>query len=142
MANTGHEWSAWAFAKDALGGNWDNTTTIADEGTETSNAIIELTGKSACEVSIHTLADDTEADGGPATIYILGAQDSIEGAESSAAGSPWAFQMIPEEDVSINKRFSINPADYGDFKLAIKNECGVLLTTTIEYRTASIPVAS
>ncbi|MCK4625011.1 MAG: hypothetical protein KAV00_06860 [Phycisphaerae bacterium] len=140
MANTGHDWGAWAFAKDDGGTDW-NADALADNGTETSNTAISLDKKSACEVGIALYEDNTGAIDGVVTVFVLGSGGGIAD-EETTIGSPWSFTITPVQNDTVYKRFSIDPGAYGDFKIAVKNEGGQELAVSVKYRTADIPVAA
>lgn len=147
MADTGYNWGAWAFAQVATYGNWDldaqadGAGVIADAATLTSDSAISLDGIAACEIGITLLEDNTGAIDGVATVYILGSADGTN-YEETTVGSPWAFTITPVQNDTIYKRFSVDPAQYGDFKIAIENQSGQELDTAVKYRTATVPVAS
>ena len=65
-----------------------------------------------------------------------------EAYEDVTNGSPWAFNMIPVVSTTVVKRFNIDPGSYGNFKIVILNDSDISIDTTVEYRTADIPVAS
>ena len=138
MANTGYNWGSWAFAKDSAGNDWNNKA-LADNATETSNTSVSLDMKAACEVAISLYEDNTGAIDGDVTVYVLG---SGVGDEEVGQGSPWCFTIRPVQNDTVYKRFSVDPASYGDFKIAVKNESGQELAVTVKYRTADIPAAS
>ena len=138
MANTGHKWSAWAFMQKAAG-NW-SADAIADNGTETGDET-SLDQKTACEIGIAAVEDNTGVIDGVVTVYILGTVDGTNW-EETTIGSPWSFTFTPVQNDTVYKRFSIDPAHYGSFKLAIKNEGGQEVAFTVKYRTADLPVAS
>lgn len=140
MANTGYDWGAWAFAKDSGGGDWD-ADALADAATETSNTSISLDGMAACEVGIALAEDNTGAIDGVVTVYVLGSGGGIAD-EETTIGSPWAFTITPVQNDTVYKRFSVDPAQYGDFKIAVENQGGQELAVSVKYRTATVPVAS
>ena len=140
MAETGHNWGAWAFAKDDGGTDWD-ADALANSGTEVSNTAISLDTKSACEVGIALYEDNTGAISGVVTVYVLGSGGGIAD-EETTIGSPWAFTITPVQNDTVYKRFSVDPAAYGDFKIAVFNESGQELAVSVKYRTATVPVAS
>lgn len=140
MANSGYDWNTWAFAKDGAGGDWD-ADALADNATLISNTSIDLDVKAACEVGIALAEDDTGAIDGVVTVYVLGSGGGIAD-EEPTIGSPWAFQITPVRNDIVYKRFSVSPADYGDFKIAVLNESGQELAVSVKYRMADFPVAS
>ena len=140
MAETGYNWGAWAFAKDGAGGDWD-ADALADNATLTSNTAISLDTIAACEVGIALYENNTGAIDGVVTVFVLGSGGGIAD-EETTIGSPWSFTITPVQNDTVYKRFSVDPAAYGDFKIAILNEGGQELAVSVKYRTATIPVAS
>ena len=140
MANTGFDWGAWAFALDAGGGNWD-ADTIADTASITSNTSISMDVIAACEVGVVLVEDNTGAIDGNVTIYVLGDGAGIQD-EEITVGTPWAFKVRPVQNDTVVVRFSVDPSMYGSFKIALYNDSGQTLATSVKYRTATIPVAS
>ena len=137
---TGHDYGAWAFVKDGAGGDWD-ADAIADNATLTSNTAIDLDTKSACEIGIILVEDNTGAIDGDVTIYVLGVGGGMAD-EQTDVGSPWAFALTPVQNDTVPKTFSVSPLHYGSFKIAVKNESGQELAVSVKVRTADVPVAS
>ena len=140
MADTGYNWGDWAFAQNEDPADW-NASPLVDNATEISGTAISLDGKAACEVGIALAEDNTGAINGVATIYVLGSGGGIAD-EETTIGSPWAFTITPVQNDVVYKRFSVSPADYGDFKIAVLNEGGQELAVSVKYRTATVPAAS
>lgn len=140
MADTGFNWdAAWTFVKDDAGTDWD-ADLLADNGTEVSNTAIDLDGKAACEVGIALAEDNTGAIDGVVTVFVLGYGGIAD--EETTTGTPWSFTITPVTNDTVYKRFAVDPASYGDFKIAVLNESGQELAVSVKYRTATIPVAS
>jgi len=143
MANTGHDWGAWGYVQKSSS-DW-NDDALADAATETSDAI-DLDGKSACEIGVKLVEDNTGAIDGVATIYVLGATGDDGGGseewEETTVGSPWSFTVTPVQNDTVKKRFSVDPGHYGKCKVAVFNDGGQELAVTVEYRTADVPLAS
>jgi len=139
MANTGYDWGAWAAVTKSGTGDW-TALAISDNGNAGSTAI-DLDKKAACEVGFSLVEDNTGAIDGVVTAYVLG---SIDGTnyEEMTPGQPWSFTVTPVINDTVNMRFNVDPAKYGDFKFWLLNEGGQTLATTVKYRTADIPVAS
>lgn len=136
---TGHDWGAWAFAKDVAGGDW-NADALPDNATVTSNTSIDLDKKSACEVAIVLAEDNTGAIDGVVTIFVLGDAGGIAD-EETTIGSPFTFAITPVQNDVVHKVFPVDPKSYGTFKIAILNEGGQELAVSVKYRTADIPIA-
>lgn len=139
MANTGYDWGNWAFVQDADPSDWENET-LADSATEVSGAAISLDKKAACIVGIGLYEDNTGVIDGVVTIYILGETDIAY--EETTIGNPFQFAITPVQNDTVYTQFSIDPRDYDNFKIAVKNESGQELAVTVKYKTADIPVAS
>jgi ABC-type glucose/galactose transport system permease subunit len=138
MADTGFNWGSWAAMQKGAG-DW-TADAIADNGTETGDET-SLDGIAACEIGIAAYEDNTGAIDGDVTVYVLGTVDGTN-FEETTIGTPWSFLFTPVQNDTVYKRISIDPAHYGSFKLAIKNEGGQELAFTVKYRTATVPVAS
>lgn len=141
MADTGYNWdAAWSFVKDSGFGDWDSDA-IADAGNRTSNTAISLDGYAACIIGVSLVEDNTGAIDGVVTIYVLGhSGDGYE--EIGGVGSPFAFTVTPVQNDTVNLQFAIDARYYDDFLIAIENESGQELVTTVQYKRATIPVAS
>jgi len=137
MANTGYEWSAWAFMQKGAA-DWD-ADALADNATETGDAL-SLSGKAGCIIGIALAEDNTGAIDGASTIFILGETDLAY--EETTIGSPYQFQITPVQNDTVHFQFPISPQYYDNFKIAVLNEGGQELAVTVKYKTASIPVAS
>lgn len=131
MADTGFNWAATAEL-DAMG-------SVADGADDTSPAL-DLDGKAACQIGLTILASDVAVDG-VVTIFVLGCVDDVN-YETMTDGSAWSFTVTPEQDATVYKVFSVDPSMYAKFKIGVSNESGPALTFTIDYYTATIPVAS
>ena len=143
MADTGYNWdAAWSYAKDAGGGDWDGDD-IADSASIVSNTAISLDGYAACIIGVSLVEDNTGAvDSDGVDIYVLG--HSGDGYEeiTSGVGCPYRFNVLAVQNDTVNVQFSIDPRHYDDFLIAIVNNCGQTLTTTVQYKRATIPAAS
>ena len=139
MADSGYNWGAWAFVADADPSDWD-AEALADNATEISGTAISLDGKAACIVGVGLYEDNTGAIDGVVTVYVLGETDVAY--EETTIGSPFQFQITPVQNDTVYKQFSINPQNYDNFKIAVKNEGGQELAVSVKYKTATIPVAS
>ena len=140
MAETGYNWSAWAFAKDGAGGDWD-ADALADAATLTSNTPIDLDVIAACEVAIALAEDNTGAINGVVTVYILGDGAGLA-YEETTIGSPRSFTITPVQNDTVYKRFNVDPGSYGTFRIAVENQSGQELAVSVKYRTATVPAAS
>jgi len=139
MADTGYNWGAWAFVKDADPSDWD-ADLLADNATETSGTVISLDGIAACIIGIGLYENNTGAIDGVVTVFVLGETDVAY--EETTIGSPWSFTITPVQNDTVYKQFAIDPKYYDNFKIAVLNESGQELAVTVKYKTATIPVAS
>ena len=147
MAGTGLDWDdAWSYAiLSGAAGNWDGDTP-ADDDIQSSDAI-SLDGKAACIIGIHVNEPDGHA---PAvdsvTIAILGdtgdAYENVLALAGAGLGRPMQITLTPIVSLSVYTLLTLDPRDYDDFKICIMNESGVNLVTTVQYKTATVPVAS
>lgn len=142
MAATGYDWGAWAFAEDSGGGDW-NADALADAADEISDGAIDLDVKAACEVIVFLEEDNTGAITGEVTVYVLGDGGGGAGTvEDIGIGSPFSFNIIPVQNDVVVKRFMVDPAAYGTFRVGVDNNSGQELAVTVKFRTATWPVAS
>jgi len=138
MADTGYNWGNYEPMQKAAG---DWTSDALAQGVTETGDLTDLTGKATCEVGIDFYEDNTGAISGDATVYVLGSADPSN-SEEPAQKTAWAFTVTPIQNDHVYKRFSIDPAAYGDFKLAVWNDSGQELAVTVKFRTATIPLAS
>jgi len=145
MANTGHDWGAWAFVQES-GSDWD-ADALADDATDTSDAITVDT-KSAIIIGMAFAEDNTGAVvANSVTVAILGTfNDTIyedaPGLAGAQVGNPLKFKITPVQNDTVYIQFSIDPRDYHLFKICVVNESGQELAVSCKYKTADIPVAS
>ena len=137
MANTGHDWGAWAFVQESAS-NWD-ADALADNATDTSDPItVDI--KSATIIGMAFAEDNTGAIDGVVTVFILGENDIAY--EETTIGNPVKFQVTPVQNDTVHIQFSIDPRDYHLFKIAVLNESGQELAVSCKIKTADIPVAA
>ena len=142
MADTGFSWSVYA-AMQKGDADW-TADALQDAGYETGDAT-SLDGKAACEVSIGLVEDNTGAIAGDITVYVLGDIDGTNYEEvnsETGASVAWSFSVTPIQNDTVFKRFSIDPGQFGSFKLALWNDSEQEVAVTVKYRTATIPAAS
>jgi hypothetical protein len=135
VTDTGYNWGSWTSGGDGVDGGDD----VATAGSATSDAI-SLDGVAACEVGFDLYEDNTGAIAGVVTVYVLGDVDGTNFEETTF--SPWSFTVTPIRGDHYYKRFSIDPGSYGGFKVTFANACGQTLRITMNYRTATIPLAT
>jgi len=145
MANTGHDWGAWAFVQLASS-DWD-ADACADDATQTSDPItVDI--KSAILIGMAFAEDNTGAVAADSvTIAILGTfNDTIyedaPGLAGAQVGNPMKFKITPVQNDTVYIQFSIDPRDYHLFKICVVNESGQELAVSCKYKQADVPVAS
>lgn len=145
MAETGHNWGAFAFVQESSS-DWDGDL-LADDGTDTSDAITVDT-KSAIMIGMAFAEDNTGAVvANSVTIAILGTfNDTIyedaPGLAGAQVGNPFKFEITPVQNDTVYIQFSIDPRDYNLFKISVVNESGQELAVSCKIKTATVPVAS
>ena len=145
MANTGHDWGAWAFVQESAS-DW-NADALADNATDISDPITVDT-KSAIIVGMAFAEDNTGAVvANSVTVAILGTFDDTTyedapGLAGAQVGNPMKFKITPVQNDTVYTQFTIDPRDYHLFKIAVVNESGQELAVSCKYKTADVPVAS
>jgi len=146
MANTGHDWGAFAFVQLAAG-NWDAIAQGDDDAADVSDAITVDT-KSAIIIGYVITEDNTGAVvANSVTIAVLGTfNDTIfedaPGLAGAQVGNPFKFQVTPVQNDTVVGQFSIDPRDYNLLKIAALNESGQELDISFKIKNADVPVAS
>ena len=145
MANTGHDWGAWAFVQLSAG-DWD-ADALADDGSAISDAITVDT-KSAVIIGMAFAEDNTGAVvANSVTVAVLGTFDDTTyedapGLAGAQVGNPMKFKITPVQNDTVYIQFSIDPRDYHLFKICVVNESGQELAVSCKIKTADIPVAA
>ena len=144
MANTGHDFGSWGFVQKSGTGDWDDLG--INDNASAYSAAISLDKKSACIIGM-VIANSDVAVSGVVTIAILGDADgtnyeAIPGLAGAQVGNPMKFTVTPVQASTVYLQFSVSPRDYDNFKVAILNEGGGVLTTDVRIKTADVPVAS
>ena len=145
MANTGHDWGAWAFVQESAS-DWD-ADALADDATDISDPITVDT-KSAIIVGMAFAEDNTGAVvANSVTVAILGTFDDTTyedapGLAGVQVGNPMKFKITPVQNDTVYTQFTIDPRDYHLFKIAVVNESGQELAVSCKYKTADVPVDS
>jgi len=145
MANTGHDWGAWAFVQESAS-DW-NADALADDATDISDAITVDT-KSAILIGMAFAEDNTGAVvANSVTVAILGTWDDTTyedapGLAGAQVGNPMKFKITPVQNDTVYTQFSIDPRDYHLFKIAVVNESGQELAVSCKIKTADVPVAA
>ena len=145
MANTGHDWGAWAFVQESAS-DWD-ADALADDATDISDAIT-VDKKSAIIIGMAFAEDNTGAvAANSVTVAILGTFDDTTyedapGLAGAQVGNPMKFKITPVQNDIVYIQFSIDPRDYHLFKICVVNESGQELAVSCKYKTADVPVAS
>ena len=145
MAETGHNWGAWAFVQESAS-DW-NADALADDATDTSDAITVDT-KSAVIIGMAFAEDNTGAVvANSVTVAVLGTFDDTTyedapGLAGAQVGNPMKFKITPVQNDTVYIQFSIDPRDYHLFKICVVNESGQELAVSCKIKTADIPVAA
>ena len=145
MANTGHDYGAWAFVQESSS-DWD-ADALADDATDTSDAItVDI--KSAILIGMAFTEDNTgDVVANSVTVSILGdaggiAYEDAPGLAGAQVGNPMKFKITPVRNDTVYLHFSIDPRDYHLFKICVVNESGQELAVSCKYKQADVPVAS
>ena len=145
MAETGHNWGAWAFVQESTS-DWD-ADALADNATDTSDTITVDT-KSAIIIGMAFAEDNTGAVvANSVTVAVLGTFDDTlfedaPGLAGAQVGNPMKFKITPVQNDTVYLQFSIDPRDYNLFKICVVNESGQELAVSCKIKTATVPVAS
>ena len=145
MAETGHNWGAWAFVQESAS-DWD-ADALADDAIDTSDAITVDT-KSAIIIGMAFAEDNTGAVvANSVTVAVLGTfndtlYEDAPGLAGAQVGNPMKFKVTPVQNDTVYLQFSIDPRDYHLFKICVVNESGQELAVSCKIKTATIPVAS
>ena len=145
MAETGHNWGAWAFVQESTS-DWD-ADALADDATDTSDTITVDT-KSAIIIGMAFAEDNTGAVvANSVTVAVLGTFDDTlfedaPGLAGAQVGNPMKFKITPVQNDTVYLQFSIDPRDYNLFKICVVNESGQELAVSCKIKTATVPVAS
>jgi hypothetical protein len=145
MANTGHDWGAWAFSQLAAS-DWDADALADDAAAAVSDEIV-VDIKSAVRIGVTLTEDNTGAVvANSVTIALLGevngSFEAAPGLAGAQVGNPFKFKVTPVQNDSVYVPFSINPTDYHNLKVAVLNESGQELAVSVEIEQADVPVAS
>lgn len=142
MANTGHEWGAFAYVKHSTGSDWDGTgnALIANSGSLISDNI-NLNQKSAILLGFTFIEDNTGDITGDMTISILSA---VGGGsyEVTATGKPFLVDFTPVRNASAFFALPIDPAAYYEFEVKVENNSGQEIGVKLYIQSASIPLAT
>ena len=145
MAETGHDWGAWAFVQEAAS-DWD-ADALADDATDISDAIT-IDTKSAILIGMAFAEDNTGAVvANSVTVAILGTWDDTTyedapGLAGAQVGNPMRFKITPVQNDTVYTQFSIDPRDYHLFKIAVVNESGQELAVSCKIKTSDVSVAA
>lgn len=143
MADTGFNWADdWSFTQLSAS-DWDDDT-VADNNILISDPVsMDVLAALAMTIEIAASA----AIDGVATIYVLGDIDGTNYEAPGSAGtptidSPINWEITPVSGTIVQVRFSILGSEYSKFKIAVLNESGQTLTTSVRQKAATIPPAS
>lgn len=145
MAETGHNWGAYAFVQESAS-DWDDDA-LADDATDLSDAITMDT-KSAIMVGMRFIEDNTGAVvANSVTIAILGTWDDTTYEDMPTTGGgqvgrPQKFTITPVQNDTVTIQFEVEPRGFHLFKIGALNESGQELAVSAKIKSATIPVAS
>jgi len=145
MADTGYNW----LDADTLTYNVGtdiNEIAVADNATLLSDEL-DFDGAAACELSIVLTEDDTGACDETCDIYILGTNNgpgpgSAEAWQDKDDPGLLSFAVDVNQDETKTLVLAIDPKHYSSIKVYVDNHVGQTLDVSINYRFATIPVAS
>ena len=127
MAETGHNWGAWAFVQESSS-DW-NADALADDATDISDAITVDTKSAILIGMIFVEAGTGAVAANSVTVSVLGTWDDTTyedapGLAGAQVGNPMKFVITPVQSDTVVLQFSIDPRDYNLFKIAVVNESG------------------
>ncbi len=133
MSSSGFSWGAWQYAK--VSESDVNGTALAD-GSQLTIDNIPLDGYASAEFIVTAVEDDTGVCDGDIYAYVCGGEDG--GSYETIDDDPLqADSVAMVQDTTRRMRFSVDPAEYGDCKILIDNDCGQEVAVTIRYRLAT-----
>jgi len=136
MSDTGINWGAWTQC------GVEGVVLSEDTPVLKISDAIDLDGKAACEVSIEALYSDHAKATGGLEIAILGECNATYQVQADIVAG---FEMVFTQNATRRERFSVDPQQYGTFKVMHdwnNTTDHSTVTITTRYRTATIPVAS
>ena len=133
MTAHGFNWGALAFVDYNTGSDID-AVLVNDEATLTSDEV-SLDNLAACEIGVSCVEDNTGACDGNVYVYVLGY--GATGWQAIADDLVPIVVIQQDQNTTRSKSFSINPQDYGSFKLLIDNDCGQQVAVSVKMRTAT-----
>ena len=140
MGSAYYDWDAnWTVVDYDAGTDW-TAVAVADEGDLTSDAI-SLDGKVACEISVTCVEDNTGACDGNVYIYICRDVDgtNFEDFTADDNDAPALGCVIdPVQNKTRRKTFTIDAGQVSKFKIALDNDSGQELATSVKIRYATV----
>ncbi len=140
MANTGYNWSSWAFVTYSTGTDVD-AIDVNDEATLTSDEI-DLDGKAACEISAEWIEGNDGACDGDVYVHLL--REAGDGVYQTFGDAPDFLMpaLQAEQNTTRRQAGSVPPTAVGSFKVLVDNDSGQDGDLSLWIRTATIPAAS
>ncbi len=137
MATMYMDWdAAWTAVDYNSGTDWTSVA-IADEADLVSDAI-SLDGKSACEISITAVEDDTGAINGLLYVYVCRDVDGTNYEDFTADDdndAPVLGAVItPFRNKTRRRTFTIDASEVSNFKIAVDNDSGQELAVSVYVR--------
>jgi hypothetical protein len=134
------DWGSWAAVQYSSGTDWTSVD-IADEADLVSDAV-SLDTKVSAEVSVAVVEDNTGACDGDVYVYLLRDTDGTNYEDFTADDDNDDPELVMVIDATQNKTrrgtFTVLAERVGSFKVAVDNDCGQTVTTTLKYRTSNI----
>lgn len=139
MADTGYNWSTWAFVTYSTGTDID-AIDVNDEATLTSDEI-DLDGKAACEISVEWVEGNDGACDGDVYIYVC--REDGDGDYETINDNPALGAVIDAtQNATRIKTFYVDPGRTGSVQILVDNDSGQDGDLSMWIRTATIPAAS
>lgn len=141
MGSITYDWdAAWTVVTYGAGTPW-TAFDIADEVDQVSDAL-SLDGKAACEISVVVVEDNTGACDGDVYVYVCRDTDGTNYEDFTADDDNDSPALACVIDATQNKTrrktFSVLASEVSSFKVAVDNDSGQTLTTSVKVRYATI----
>lgn len=139
MADTGYNWSAWAFMDYSSGTDVD-AIDLNDEATLTTDEV-DLDGKAACEIACEWVEGNDGACDGYVYVYLL-REDGDGDYQTINDNIDPIIVIDAEQNTTRIGVGNVNPGAVGSFKILVDNDSGQDGDLSLWIRTATIPAAS
>lgn len=136
MPNTGYQWSAWDYFE--VGAVDVDDTDLNDETTLTTDAV-SLNITAAIEIGVKWTEGGDGAVDGDLYVYILGdTGDQYE----TISDAPLGFAIDVVASATRVRHYTVSSGQYSTIKVLVDNDSGQDGDLTLQYKLATIPVAS